>query len=451
MIQSKIGIGITTHNRNKESEYTIEQIKNYAPKGAKIVVVDDAGKIPNKYADFIFKSNVGIAAAKNKCFELLDDCDYIFLFDDDCYPIVEDWHLPYINSGQNHLMMIFDKFKNGRPNGNRKKTDIGNLSVYENPCGCMLFFTKKCLETVGGMDTDYGKWGFEHPDLSIRIFNAGLTTHKFADVKDSIKLFYSHDYHQSIERSVPANIRTQHVKQNQPKYLRLGKSKHYIDYKNQPKENVIITTYFNSVLDTQRGVTWEANIQSIMDLVKSCQKHNLKLVVLTDCFHNEKIEGVEFVYHKPKINPYFERWIAICMHLSENDYGLVFCVDATDVEVLKNPFLSMRKDIIYTGCERGTIGANKWLFNHHSVVKNDLLKIRNKNIINAGLLGGKSSLVSDYCQKIIKLYDIHGDMFTDMAAFNIVGHSTNISYGIHVNTVFKGFEKNNKIAWFKHK
>jgi glycosyltransferase involved in cell wall biosynthesis len=446
-----IGIGITTHNRNKAAEHTIEQIKRLAPKGAKIVIVDDASNKPNKYADFVFKSNVGIAAAKNKCFELLDNCDYIFLFDDDCYPIVEDWHLPYINSGENHLMMIFDKLHNGKPNGNRKRTDLGNLSIYENPCGCMLFYTKKCLQLVGGMDTEYGKWGFEHADLSVRIFNAGLTKFKFVDVKNSLELFYSHDYYISVERSVPANIRNEHIRQNQAKYNRLGKSKHYIDYKQSDKENVIITTYFNSVLDTQRGQKWTADLSSIMALVKSCQKLNIKLIVLTDCFYKEKLEGVEFVYHEPEINPYFERWNAIYTYLKSKDYGFVFCVDATDVEVLKNPFLSMKKDLVYVGCETGTIGSNRWLYNHHSQLKFMLDAIRHKQIINAGLLGGSSYLVSNYCNNIMSFYYKYGDMYTDMAAFNIAGHTKNISFGKHVNTVFKKFEKNNLLAWFKHK
>jgi hypothetical protein len=172
---------------------------------------------------------------------------------------------------------------------------------------------------------------------------------------------------------------------------------------------------------------------------------------LTDCFHKEKLEGVEFVYHKPEINPYFERWNAIYHYLKSKDYGFVFCVDATDVEVLKNPFLSMKKDVVYVGCENGTIGANRWLYNHHSQVKSLLDKIRHKQIINAGLLGGSINLVFNYCNDMMLFYCIHGDMYTDMAAFNIVGHDRNISFGKHVNTVFKKFEKNNLVAWFKHK
>ena len=74
-----IGIGITTHNRYETFSKTLVEIKRYAPKDAKIVVVDDASDIPVPEATFRFDTNVGIAAGKNKCMELLDECDHLFL------------------------------------------------------------------------------------------------------------------------------------------------------------------------------------------------------------------------------------------------------------------------------------------------------------------------------------------------------------------------------------
>lgn len=60
-------------------------------------------------ATYRFEENVGIARHKNKCLELLADagCEHLFLFDDDAYPLVEDWWRPYVDSPEPHLMRIF--------------------------------------------------------------------------------------------------------------------------------------------------------------------------------------------------------------------------------------------------------------------------------------------------------------------------------------------------------
>src|SRR5690606_4684793 len=96
---NQIGIGLTTHNRRDVLKKSLSFHKKHLPKGAKLIVVDDASEIPVKGVDFRFEHNAGIAASKNKCIELLEGCEHIFLFDEDCWPITDDWHLPYINSG----------------------------------------------------------------------------------------------------------------------------------------------------------------------------------------------------------------------------------------------------------------------------------------------------------------------------------------------------------------
>src|SRR5690606_10124331 len=83
---SRIGVGITTHNRPEIFAKTLAEMRKHLPPGAKLVVVDDASKEPVAEADYRFEENAGIARAKNKCLELLDGCEHIFLFDDDCYP-----------------------------------------------------------------------------------------------------------------------------------------------------------------------------------------------------------------------------------------------------------------------------------------------------------------------------------------------------------------------------
>lgn len=447
----QIGIGITTKDRRETAEKTIAKIRKFALKGSKIVVVDDASEVPYPDADFRFNEQAGIAKAKNKCFELLDGCEHIFLFDDDCHPIKKGWEKPYINSGQNHLMYIFGSFSNGKPNGNRKSFEKDGIAVYENPCGCMIYYSKKCIDAVGGMDESYGIWGFEHPDHSVRIHNAGLTPYKFMDVVGSDEYFFSYDKEQAVKRSVDPKVRAKHIALNKPKFDRLGKSAKFIPYK--PQKNVILTSFFTGVVDTQRGENWKPDFDLLLPLIKSCKSLGIKLVVLHDCFDTCNDENVEFVKVRSQINPYFERWVQYKRYLSVNKFDNVFMVDATDVKVLRNPFFALEKGKIYAGWEKEVIGC-KWIYNHH---KSDLIKPfidanKDKQLYNAGVIGGEYAMVTDFINLMVSLGCPDEDM-TDMPAFNMALYTMfndRLVSGSQVTTQFKTY-RDNGLAWFMHK
>lgn len=197
-----IGVAYSTRNRRDMAIKNIEQCKRFLPENSKLVVVDDASYISYPGADFRFNENAGVARVKNKCLELLEGCEHIFLFDDDCSPKVKGWHLPYINSGVVHLSFTWDLFRN-RMRGNTLLYGTEKIRVYDNPFGCMLYFHRSAIDAVGGFDTDYKQYGFEHADLTRRIFNAGLTPYKYIDIAGSNELFHSEDYNCAIVSTVP--------------------------------------------------------------------------------------------------------------------------------------------------------------------------------------------------------------------------------------------------------
>lgn len=440
----KIGIAITVHNRNETAKTTIDKIKQLAPKNSVVVIVDDASNIPYDGSTFRFDKNVGIAVAKNKCIELLYDagCTHFFLFDDDVYPLVEDWHLKYINTGINHLCFSFDKFSNGKSNGRIVNSQFNGLIEYHEPCGCMLYLTRECVDKIGGMDPEFGKWGYEHVGYSMRIHNAGLTPKPFLDIENSTDILYSLDWDQTIKRSVSASDRKKHIPKNEAKYKSEIKSSKYLEFR-EPK-NCIITTFFTTLGDTQRnGEKWgeEMRVQ-IKPLQDSCDKFGIELIILDDT-----------VNVKPKHpNPYFARWMAIADFLQDNkQYKNVWCVDATDVEVLRNPFENMQDGKLYVGSEPSFTNTNVWLKNHH---KHELFsEIFKQRIVlkNAGILGGNSELVLNFC-KDMEMYTnkVAGTCLTDMALFNWVCNTGKTEFGAHVNTEFKKY-RDNGVAWFKHK
>lgn len=224
----KIGIAITTHNRNKGCDFVKQQITKFLPPDAKCVIVDDASRIPYKGATYRFSSNVGAVIAKNKCLELLQDCDHIFLFDDDTYPVKPNWWKPYVESKENHLSYTF-KYPHKLEGGHR---------ISENPNGCMMYISKKCLDTIGGFDTDFDTYGYWHANYSLRAFNNGLTSFPFMDVEQ--RLFKCMDEDNSISTSRPD--RGRFIAGNKKLYEDKKESKEYIDFVRQKEPKIYYST-----------------------------------------------------------------------------------------------------------------------------------------------------------------------------------------------------------------
>src|SRR5690606_26252831 len=103
----RIGIGITTRNRPDALRTALEHHHAHLPPGALLVIVDDASAEPVEDADWRSETQAGIPAAKNKCLELLDGCEHVFLWDDDAWPIADDWWRPYVESPEPHLSYQF--------------------------------------------------------------------------------------------------------------------------------------------------------------------------------------------------------------------------------------------------------------------------------------------------------------------------------------------------------
>jgi glycosyltransferase involved in cell wall biosynthesis len=484
----KIGIGITTRNRKDVFDKTFWDMMNFSPLEAKFAVVDDASETPLIKGDYFpygsqhemyrFDTNVGIAAAKNKCFELLDDCDHIFLLDDDTYAISHNWWKPYVESPEPHLMYIFKQYppsyKGPQLNDTVKLYEDDKIIAYTHPRGCMLYFDRKCLELVGGMDTIFGKACHEHPDLSNRIYNAGLTRFRFMDVPGSDKLFYSGDEHKTVQTTWTGRDRLNQIQRNTPIYEKRYSQKIFFPYKEGQKpsfnittglkRNEVLTCYFTGVPDPQ-GVKREGNILECEKLTHTVFKRaHISVSIFNDFM---PCDTHEFRHSIATINPYWQRWVTYREYLIKNRdrLGFVWCVDATDVEMLRDPFPHMGRGTLFVGDEPGNIGGNIWLTKHH---KHPMLQhfFRNNRstLLNAGLVGGDVETMIEFTGHMIDVYqqcEHHAQIkgwpnagMTDMGALNYVVYTHfkgRFSHGKHVNTKFKGYEADNGVSWYRHK
>lgn len=205
------------------------------PNNCEMFIVDDASDRVYCQANHRFEERVGIPRAKNKSLELAynSGAKHIFLFDDDIAPINRYWIEPYVYSGINHLSYTFKGAYNMVPEKpDPEVVEIpgkGRFSVWASTNGCMLYFTRECIEVAGGFDEGFGLGVYEHADLTRRIYNMGLTPYINMDVNWVEKPFYSLDETGEVERTFTEKERDEQLIKG---YTRYNNKKNDIEYIN---------------------------------------------------------------------------------------------------------------------------------------------------------------------------------------------------------------------------
>ena len=180
-----VGIGVTSYKREGLLDVWRSQFRASAPNTAYALTYqyDSDG------------NRLGVAGVKNKCLQRLMElcpCDYFFLFDDDCFPAKEGWAEYFIDmhkrTGQHHFLY-------NKPGGIRQVVESKDgIDSYNNCLGCFSFLTKEVIEKVGGYNTAYQIYGYEHAEYSRRVYMAGLNTMGlYLTPQDIDKYIYSMD------------------------------------------------------------------------------------------------------------------------------------------------------------------------------------------------------------------------------------------------------------------
>lgn len=471
VVSSRIGIAISTHQRADVLNRALEQHMKHLPAGALVVVVDDGSKpaavVPHDVQLLRHETSLGIVASKNASLSALMDagCEHLFLWDDDAWPIADNWHQPYIDSPEPHLAYQFLDLA-----GPRKINDMTVLYrddkhiAYTGQRGVMLYYHRSAIEKVGGFDPVYGRGMYEHSDLALRIHNAGLTTWAYADVVGSEKLIHSLDEHEAVERSVSKPDRQALVERN----VKIHNQRRdtgftgYVEYQRQ--RDVVITTLLTCQPDPQRGKKMQADPNMLQHWASSIA--GAKAVVLADELTAPPFDALLFTVPSVNMNPYFARWMHIYQHLREHpEYRFVWCTDGTDVEMLRAPWEEMQPGKVYVGSEPKTY-ADTWAKqNHPELIYQEFIETHRGDVmLNAGLLGGTRADVMAFAHGIIRLYyriesyrfwkkEQAGAAVGDMIAFGIVAKSfgDRIVTGPRIHTIFKSDGVGKEYAFWRHK
>lgn len=193
----KYGIGITTRNRPHVLNTALQHFSAFPVPDSVFVIVDDASELDNSdvIADFLSSETyptvvvrkspdrLGIAKAKNSCLGALRECEHVFLFDDDCWPIADGWAQTWadinmvngiqhsmFNVGMQSLLDRNPAFRAAIQARSMVGTGQTSMVAYNNCFGVMLYFTRDVLDAVGGYATDTPTmYGYEHAQMSKRI------------------------------------------------------------------------------------------------------------------------------------------------------------------------------------------------------------------------------------------------------------------------------------------
>lgn len=186
MATNKIGIGLCTFNRPKYFDQSSKAIvKQILPYVDRLVIYNDGSTLDYKksYAWLerlhspkikIIHSpyNKGVGKAKNVLFkELMKDCEYIFIAEDDIVPQDKRAIIHYMAAnrmnGVEHMMFAHHGPENQQPDS---LVDIdGPLEYYKASVGAWCFYTRNILKEVGLMDENFHN-AWEHVEHTWRIF-----------------------------------------------------------------------------------------------------------------------------------------------------------------------------------------------------------------------------------------------------------------------------------------
>lgn len=152
MTKPKVGIGVITMGLRKLKDYRTGEHLFYV------------------YTDTERK---GVAHARNECLHHLYEqgCDYIFVFDDDCYPTNDGWIDYYVDQMEQsglHFFTLPESFKNPL---RCVKEEIG---FWDGTLCQFAMYSRTLIENVGYYNNAYDRYGHEDSAYMWRVRRSGL-------------------------------------------------------------------------------------------------------------------------------------------------------------------------------------------------------------------------------------------------------------------------------------
>lgn len=127
----------------------------------------------------------GPAYGRNECIKNLYDagCEYIFLFDDDTYPRMEEWQDYMIEC---HEKTGYHCFSYPDKTVARLHKSEEHVDFWVHNTGCFKSITRKMVETIGYFNSAYRTYGHEDIAYLYRARASGLSGSGYADASPTL-------------------------------------------------------------------------------------------------------------------------------------------------------------------------------------------------------------------------------------------------------------------------
>jgi len=222
--------------------------------------------------------------------------------------------------------------------------------------------------------------------------------------------------------------------------------------------NVILSNYFTSKPDPQRGTVWNSND---LKIIESWYLSIIKLKLNAVIFHDHcsdyfirqlTTDKISFVYYEPKGDIMNAKFRCFYNHILNSKYSKIFCTDISDVIVMKDPFPLIKDDSLICGSEEKRIGEGAFMREVQRRIFNKI-SYKDKRLLNCGIIGGYMDVILGVLRKMVISFNKTGDrMNSCMAVFNhvIYNNGIKITTGSEIHSVF-GAEETEGNFYFKHK
>lgn len=213
--------------------------------------------------------------------------------------------------------------------------------------------------------------------------------------------------------------------------------------------NVVLTSYFVQHVDPQRNCRPPADSFVLDPLAESVTGG--MVVVLNDFltqnnfvhFGTERVEAPEPAYR--------QRWLSQWQWLRRNpQVEWVWCVDATDVVQLRDPWKDMKHGTLYCGWEPTTVGC-QWMRKTGRTEGSWIRRHADQPLLNCGVVGGDRATVMELCMRMNDHWArTQADALHEMVFFNMAAREMDFLTGPQVTTEFKKHQDNGTAVW-RHK
>lgn len=210
MRDCKVGIGLCTYNRHDKALQTAKAIKETTQDVNLLCSIDGGDFSKYNLEEFlkmgyevVLGGNQGVVKNKNRIISYLQNCDYIFIIEDDLTPVKAGWVEKYIEAlqctGYDHLNFIHEAARSIKYK-EKKYSDSITLGYFEYLGGTLMVLTNKCIQQVGILDPEYKYYGHGHTDYTRRCQQAKL----YASAEEGHPHVMGIDEYLKLDLSIPS-------------------------------------------------------------------------------------------------------------------------------------------------------------------------------------------------------------------------------------------------------